>query len=462
MVQSSEAIQGPAAQLAEIERAIEQEGIELIRFETPDLNGVSRGKSIAANLLRRYVETGLALVSDIFCWDHECWLAPDTGFGEDLTFADLVMRPDLSTFRTLPHLPGEARVICDMEHPDGRPVEASPRYVLRHVVERAAALGVTPLMQAEYEFYLLDAQTGEPPFGGTDITTTLTNQRLPILRRLLRDMPAMGLEPNTLNQEWGPTQYELNFDPVPGAGVGDQAFTYKTYAKEMAAQDDLTMTFMTKPFGERSGSSCHLHVSLFDDDGANVFADEAAVNGVSDRFLWSIGGQLAHGGALSALFSPTVNCSKRYRRNTYAPASLTWGFENRSVAVRVKAWRGERTHIENRLGSGSSNPYLAFAGLLAACLHGIEQRISPGDPLGTSAYRMEELEPPPLLLDDSIDRLEKDDALLAYFPDAFVKAFLALKRHEIGKARKACPDYGADAWHADVTDWERDQFLRFA
>jgi glutamine synthetase len=460
--QSNEAAEDEAARLDAIERLIAEQGVELIRFETPDLNGVSRGKSIAANHFRRYVDTGLALVSDILCWDHECWLASGTGFGEDLTFADLVMRPDLSTFRVLPHIKGEARVICDLEYADGRAVEASPRYVLRHVVERAIALGLNPLMQAEYEFYLLDAHTQQPPFGGTDITTTLTNQRLPILRRLMRELPAFGLEPNTLNQEWGPTQYELNFDPVPGWGVGDQAFTYKTYAKEMAAQDDLIMTFMTKPFSQLSGSSCHLHVSMFDDDGGNVFADESSANGVSDRFMGSIGGQLAHGRALSALFGPTVNCSKRYRRNTYAPASLTWGFENRSVAVRVKAWRGERTHIENRQGSGSSNPYLAFAGFLAACLDGIEQQISPGQPMTTSAYRMEDLEPIPAVLDESMDAFEKDDALLAYFPPAFVKAFVALKRHEIAKAREACPEYGSEEWHAGVTDWERGQFLRFA
>jgi glutamine synthetase len=454
--------QGSPTTLEDVTRLIEAHGIELVRFETPDLNGVSRGKSIAANLFERYAQTGLALVSDIFCWDHECWLATGTGFGEDMTFADLVMRPDLSTFRVLPHVPGEARVICDMEYADGRPVEASPRRVLRHVVERAASLGLTPLMQAEYEFYLLDAATLEPPFGGTDITTTLTNQRLPILRRLLRDLPAFGLVPNTLNQEWGPTQYELNFDPALGHGVGDQAFTYKTYAKEMAAQDGLLMAFMTKPFGNRSGSSCHLHVSLFDDDGRNVFADEAAPNGVSDRFLWAIGGQLAHASALSALFSPTVNCAKRYRRNTYAPASVTWGFENRSVAVRVKAWRGERTHIENRMGSGSSNPYLAFAGLLAASLDGIERQLDPGEPLSTSAYRIDDLDTPPAILDESVDAFEKDDALLGYLPPAFVRAFVALKRHEIAKAREACPEYGEEEWHADVTDWERSQFLRFA
>ena len=111
----------------------------------------------------------------------------------------------------LPHVPGQARVICDMEYADGRPVEASPRRVLQRQVERAAAQGLTALMQAEYEFYLLDAETRQPPFGGTDITTTLTNQRLPVLPEIVRHLQALGLRPRTLNQEWGPTQYELTF-----------------------------------------------------------------------------------------------------------------------------------------------------------------------------------------------------------------------------------------------------------
>lgn len=462
MVQLSQPGQAEEMRLEEIERIIDREGIELVRFEIPDLNGVSRGKSIAAKHFRRYVEGGLSLVSDVYCWDHECWVAEGTGFGEDMTFADLVMKPDLGTFRVLPHVEGQARVICDMYHSDGSPVEAAPRYVLQRLVEQAADRGLTPLLQAEYEFYLLDAATLQPPFGGTDITTTLTNQRLPVLRRMMRTMPALGLEPNTLNQEWGPTQYELNFDPAIGVMAGDQCFTYKTYAKEMAEQDDLVLSFMTKPFRLTSGSSCHLHMSLFDEHGSNVYSDQTAPNGVSDQFLWSIGGQLAHGRGLSLLFGPTVNCRKRYRRNTYAPASLTWGFENRSVAVRVKAWRGDNTHIENRGGSGSCNPYLAFAGVLAASLAGIDGRIDPGEPRTTSAYRDEGLEPPAMMLEDALDDFIKDEELVSYFPEPFVKAFAALKRHEIDKAREASVDYGSDAWHADVTDWEREQFLRYA
>jgi glutamine synthetase len=447
--------------LEEIERIIDEQEIELVRFETPDINGVSRGKTITGDHFRPYAEKGLALVSDIYCWDHECWVATGTGFGEDLTFTDLTMRPDLSTFAVLPHVPGQARVICDMEYSDGRVVEASPRRVLHRVVERAAERGWSPTMQAEYEFYLFDPETRQPPFGGTDITTTLTNQRLPVLPDLIRKLRAFGLSANTLNQEWGPTQYELNFDPDTGVTAGDLTFTYKTYAKEIALQSGYMVSFMTKPFDDKSGSSGHLHMSLFE-DGRNVFWDPKGEKGLSREFFWAVGGMLEHTRGLNALFGPTVNCPKRYKKGTYAPASVTWGFENRSVAVRVKAWRGERTHIENRLGCGASNPYLALAGLLAAALDGIERRIDPRPPLQTNAYRLGDLELLPATLEESLDYFEKDEALLNFFHPEFTKAFVALKRHEIEKARSAVPNYGTEEWHNEVTDWERDQFMFFA
>lgn len=440
-----------------VERLLAEHEIELVRFETPDLNGISRGKTVSVDYFWSYVERGLALVSDIYCWDHECWVATGTGFGEDLNFGDLLLRPDLSTFAVLPHVERQARVICDTEYPDRRPVEASPRRVLRRQVDVAATEGLTPLLQAECEFYLVDAETRLPPFGGTDITTTLTNQRLPVLRELMHDMQELGLRPRTLNQEWGPTQYEITFDAVQGAAAGDENFTYKTYAKEIASQHGLLATFMSKPFTGLSGCSSHLHMSLFR-GGRNIFWQSEGEQ-LAKEFYWAVGGVLEHAAALSALLAPSVNCSKRYRKGTYAPASVTWGFENRSVAVRVKADRGDGTHIENRLGAGAANPYLAFAGLLVAALDGIRRQIEPPRPLDTSAYRRDDLDLLPATLEESLECFEQDGALQQAFHPEFVRAFLALKRHEIAKARQAVPGYGSSEWHEQVTDWERDQFM---
>jgi len=440
-----------------VQALLDEHAIELIRLETPDLNGVSRGKTVTTEHFWSFVENGLALVSDIYCWDHDCWVATGTGFGEDLTFADLSMRPDLSTFAVLPHVDGQARVICDTFYSDGTPVEANPRRVLSHQVEAVAAQGLTARMQAEYEFYVLDAQTGLPPFGGTPITTTLTNQRLPVLQELVRELKEFGLSPRTLNHEWGPTQYELTFDAVEGLAAGDDNFTYKTYAKEIASAHGLLLSFMTKPFTGLSGSSSHLHLSLYDGD-RNIFWN-AGENALTPEFRWAIGGLLEHAPGLNALLGPTVNCAKRYRKGTYAPASITWGFENRSVAVRVKAGRGDHTHIENRLGSAASNPYLALAGLLVAVLDGIRREVEPPEPLGTSAYQLDELDLLPATLEESLEAFEGDATLREAFHPEFVRAFLALKRHEVKKARDAVPGYGSSDWHAEVTDWERSQFL---
>jgi len=450
----------PAPDREAIERLLHAHEVELVRFETPDLNGVSRGKTVTTDHFWEFADNGLALVSDIYCWDHECHVATGTGFGEDLTFADLVMRPDLATLRVLPHVAGQARVICDVEYADGRPVEASPRLVLRRQLERAAAQGLTVRMQAEYELFLLDATTRLPPFAGTDITTTLTNQRLPALPAIVRSMQGLGLRPRTLNQEWGPTQYELTFSPVEGLAGGDDNFTYKTYAKEVAAQHGLLASFMTKPFIDASGSSSHLHMSLFQ-GGRNIFWD-AGKRDLTPEFRWAIGGLLEHAAALNVFLGPTVNCAKRYRKGTYAPASVTWGFENRSVAIRVKAGRGDATHIEDRLGSGASNPYLALAGMLVAMLDGIARRVEPPPPLQTNAYRRDDLVRLPRTLEESLAAFAADERLRGALQPEFVRAFVALKRHEIAKAQAANPGYGGDGWHDEVTEWERGQFLFLA
>ena len=319
------------------------------------------------------------------------------------------MRPDLSTFRVLPHVAGQARVICDMEYADGRPVEASPRRVLAASGRAAAARGLRALMQAEYEFYLLDAETRLPPFGGTDITTTLTNQRLPVLPELVRHLQALGLRAA---------------DAQPG--VGADAVRAHVHRRWRACRRRRQLHVQDVREGDRrparparelhdeavhrlSGSSSHLHMSLF--DGArNIFWD-ATQRELTPEFGWAIGGLLEHAAALNALLGPTVNCAKRYRKGTYAPASVTWGFENRSVAMRVKAGRGDATHIEDRLGSAASNPYLALAGMLVAVLDGIARQVEPPPPLETSAYQLDDLDLLPLTLEDSLDGFEADEVL---------------------------------------------------
>ena len=186
---------------------------------------------------------------------------------------------------------------------------------------------------------------------------------------------------------------------------------------------------MTKPFIDASGSSSHLHMSLF--DGArNIFWD-AAKGELTPEFGWAIGGLLEHAAALNAFLGPTVNCAKRYRKDTYAPASVTWGFENRSVAIRVKAGRGDATHVEDRLGSAASNPYLALSGMLVAMLDGIARRVEPPPPLQVNAYNARGARPAAAHARGLAGRVRGRRGAARRARPAFVQAFLAVKRHEI-------------------------------
>jgi glutamine synthetase len=447
--------------LAEVMKIIKENSIEFIRFESPDINGISRGKLVALANFERVVDKGLAMVSDLLTWDPQAdvaWLG--TGYAEDLTFSDLVFQPDLSTFRVVPWADHTARVLGDLYFYDGRPAMGSSRHIFKHVLELAAAMNFVCRSGHEYEFYLLDAETRQPIFGGHQIMTTLKHEAHPILRDLQRHMTKMGLEITTCNTEWGPAQYEINYQPADGIAGADQSFTWKNGLKEIAQQHGLFITLMTKPWIDKSANGSHVHISLLDAlTGENVFYDPKSDDGLSNICRWFIGGQLVHARALAAFLAPTVNCSKRYQPNSYAPNSVSWGHENRSVGIRVKAWRGKGTHIENRMACGSSNPYLVSAASLAAGLDGIRRKLEPPEPIATNAYNLPDLPKMPATLEESLAALQADELLREMLTRAGVQTFIVDKQYEIEKAKRAVTDYGTQAWQSRVDQWERDEFM---
>jgi glutamine synthetase len=447
--------------LPKVMEIIEQNQIEFIRFEAPDVNGISRGKMVALANFERAVEKGLAMVSDLLTWDPQAdvaWLG--TGYAEDLTFSDLVFRPDLTTFQVVPWADHTARVLGDLYFYDGRPAMGSSRHIFRHLLNLAWEMNYICRSGHEYEFYILDAETKEPIFGGHQIMTTLKHEAHPILRDIQRHMTGMGIEITTCNTEWGPAQYEINYSPTDGITGADQAFTWKNGLKEIAEQHNLLITLMTKPWIDRSANGSHFHISLLDaQTGENVFYDPNSPDGLSDTCRWFIGGQLAHARALAAVLAPTINCCKRYQPNSYAPNSISWGHENRSVGIRVKAWRGKGTHIENRMACGSSNPYLVAAASLAAGLDGIRRKIEPPEPISTNAYKLDNLEKIPGTLEEALEALQADEALLELLTREGIRTFVVDKRYEIAKAKAAIPDYGSPEFQARVDQWERDEFM---
>lgn len=447
--------------LSEVMKLIREHNIEFIRFESPDINGISRGKLVALANFERVVEKGLSMVSDLLTWDAQADVAwQGTGYAEDLTFADLVFRPDLSTFQIVPWADRTARVLGDLHFYDGRPALGSSRHVFKHVLGVAEEMGFSCRTGHEYEFYLLDAATQEPIFGGHQIMTTFKHEAHPVLRDIIRSMTQMGIEVTTCNTEWGPAQYEINYSPADGIVGADQAFTWKNGLKEIGAKHGLLITMMTKPWIDKSANGSHFHISLLDaKTGENAFYDPHSPDGLSDICRWFIGGQIAHARALAAFLAPTVNCAKRYQPNSYAPNTISWGHENRSVGIRVKAWRGKGTHIENRMACGSSNPYLVAAASLAAGLNGIRRQVEPPDPISTNAYQRGDLPKIPLTLEDSLALLQADEPLIELLTREGVQTFVVDKQYEIAKAKAAVADYGSPEWYGRVDPWERREFM---
>ncbi len=260
-----------------------------------------------------------------------------------------------------------------------------------------------------------------------------------------------GVDVITSNVEYGPGQMEINFAPRLGLAAPDQAFVFKNAFKELAQQRGYLASFMTKPNADQSASGCHFHHSLLRREGGeNAFSDAEAPDGLSRLARHWIGGQMEHARALAAVLSPSVNCAKRYKLFSFAPMNVTWGHEDRTAALRVKGARGSETHLENRMPGAASNPYLVLAAVVAAGLDGVERELEP-----QASPRL------PTTLDEAVAAFEQDAPLQACLGEEFVKLFLAVKRHEIQKARAAIPEYGRQEWSDVVTDWERQNLFEY-
>ena len=388
-------------------------------------------------------------------------MAPGTGYLEELGFPDSLIKPDLATLQLLPWASNTARILCEPYFLDGRPAMAAPRLVAKRVLDELAGMDYRLLSGFEYEFYLVDAQTRQPPFPGIQIFATLRNNfNEALLYDILRHMVTMGVDIITANAEYGPGQMEINFAPAWGITAADQAFTFKNGVKEIAQRHQMIASFMTKPYLDQSANGCHFHHSLWQGD-RNVFLDASREDALSDLGRHFLAGQLAHAPALSALAAPTVNCSKRFRRYSFAPTNATWGVQNRTTAIRVKATRDEATHLENRIGGGASNPYLLMAACVAAGMDGLRSQLEPPAPVAGIAYGLEGVVDLPTCLDEAVDALEQDAVLQAALGPKFVKLFVAVKRHEINKAKAALSDYGTPEFSLRVDDWERQEYFEF-
>ena len=250
-----------------------EHGIRYVRFELPDMHGTSRSKLVPIEHAGRYAEEGLNMYGGTVVLDTRSDVVPGTLYNEEIGYADQRLKPDPATAAIVPWAQDTGRMICDAFWDDGRPLAAAPRHVFRRVLERCHELGYEPLSGIEPEFYLLDATTRQPLFEGYQIFNTVRNTWVPVIERIVDQARQFGIDIITANCEYAGSQWEIVFGPSSGLAGPDAAFSFKNAAKELAHQEGLIASFMSKPFDDSAGSGAHNHIGLMTrDSGENAMA----------------------------------------------------------------------------------------------------------------------------------------------------------------------------------------------
>ncbi|MGV9250317.1 glutamine synthetase family protein [Streptomyces sp. NPDC003697] len=441
----------PPLGVEELHTLVASGEIDTVVLAFPDMQGRLQGKRFAARFfLDEVLAHGTEGCNYLLAVDTE--MNPADGYAMsswDRGYGDFAMHPDLSTLRLVPWNPGTALVVADLAWHDGSPVAAAPRQILRRQLERLAALGHTAQVGTELEFIVFKdtyEQAWDAHYRGLtpanqyniDYSVLGTGRIEPLLRRIRNEMAGAGLTVESAKGECNPGQHEIAFRYDEALVTCDQHAVYKTGAKEIAAQEGMSLTFMAK-YNEREGNSCHIHLSLAGPDGAGVMAGEGP-DGMSGLMRHFLAGQLAALRDFSLLYAPHINSYKRFQPGSFAPTAVAWGFDNRTCALRVVG-HGRSLRFENRLPGGDVNPYLAVAGLVAAGLHGVEQRLELPDPCPGNAYTAD-YEHVPTTLREAAELWENSAIARAAFGDEVVEHYRNMARVEV------------EAFDAAVTDWE--------
>ena len=376
-------------------------------------------------------------------------------------YPDIFLHPDLGTARRLVWHDGTVSVGGTFRLPNGEPVPIAPRNVLQRQVAKAADLGIEAKVGFEFEFYLLRGGLESLRASGYDLQplsvrpytysvfrSSVDNELLTSLRGSLE---AAGIHVEALNPETGPGQYELNTRYVEAMRAGDDAFLYKNALKELVVPQGLMATFMARPRRDWPSSSCHLHQSLWSTEtGEPLLASGEGELDLSSTGRYYLGGLLATMADFAAVFWPTVNSYKRPMPYSWAATTESWGYDNRSVAVRVVGEDRPSYRFEHRMPGADVNPYLAIAACLAGGLHGIENKIEPPDPVLADAYVDEKLKPLPHTLSQALDLLEGSTVARSCFGNDFVDHYVAMKRWEVAE------------YDQEVSDWEVRHYVETA
>jgi glutamine synthetase len=420
--------------LDQLRSEVESGAIDTVVVAFTDMQGRLMGKRLQAEFfLEDALEHGIEGCNYLLALEME--MDPTPGYeiaSWERGYGDFRLAPDLATLRRIPWLEATALVLSDVLWHDGSPVGPSPRQVLARQVERARALGFEPMFGSELEFFLFkesyaDAHTQHyrnltpsVPYI-LDYHVLATSYDEPLMRQIRNGMQGAGIKVESSKGEAWPGQQEINFRYAPAMEMADNHVVYKNGTKEIAHLNGCSITFMAKPDHTWVGSSCHVHGSLWR-DGENAFAGE------SETFRRFLAGWIAGAPELAVFLAPNINSYKRYAAGSWAPTTLAWGYDNRTCGFRVVG-HGAGARVETRIPGADVNPYLAFAALVAAGLHGIEQGLQPPAVFEGNAYESD-VERFPSTLREAISELEHGTIARAALGGEVVDHYLNYARTE--------------------------------
>ena len=460
----------------ELTDAIKRGEIDTVVMAFPDLQGRLVGKRTTGRFfLQQVAEHGTENCDYLIATDFDDVAVPGYRFASyDLGYGDMLARADFDTIRITPWVPKTALILCDLYSvKTGEPIGVAPRQVLRDQVAVAQRMQLEPMIGSEIEFYLFrdsyeqihargySGLTPHSPFM-QDYQIVQTTRDEYVVGAIRRGLEGAAIPVEFSKGEAGRGQHEINLAYTRALEMADRNIVYKTAAKEIAAGLGRSVTFMAKYDANETGSSCHVHSSLWHlsegairgsafDGGAQSASgnDHHATTKFTDHFRMYLAGQLHAARDFSILWGPTVNSYKRFLPDSWAPTAVAWGVDNRTLGYRVVG-HGAATRVECRIPGADANSYLAFAGTIAAGLYGIRHRLTLPEAFTGNGYEATDVPRIPATLSQAADLWERSDIARECFGDEVHHHLLTMARHEWS------------TFNGAVTDWERLRYFERA
>jgi glutamine synthetase len=439
-------------------RIVRDTNAEHVKLAIADLDGVMRGKYVSASKFLSALETGFNFADVLFGWDMTDTLNPNSKFtGLHTGFPDAEARVIPESCRSIP---GENGRLLFLGEFVGRASALCPRNLLKRVIDRADRLGYKACVATEFEFFVFNEtpqsvrakhyrnmeNMAPGSFGYSMLRTSVQSEAYEAILSMCGEL---NISVEGLHEETGPGVMEAALTYTDPMAAADNAFLFKTFTKIQMQRMGKMATFMAKWSNDWPGQSGHLHMSLQRKDGTPVFHDPVGPNTASQEMLWFIGGQQALMPEVLPMVAPTVNSFTRLVPGMWAPTEATWGFENRTCALRAIKGLPKSQRVEYRIAGADINPYVAISAALASGLWGIENQIEPDKPIVGNSYARQHAAERilPSRLFDAANRLENSKAARELFGDDFVEHFAMTRRWEESEAQKA------------VTSWQLERYF---